>query len=201
MEFSDVVAQRRMVRHHQPDPIDPSVLERIVEAGLSAPSAGNSRGQSIVVATDEPVRRRIAELAGEPAFVQRGFDPWLSSAPAHLVICVSPQRYFDRYDEPDKTQAADPRTDWPVPYWWVDAGATFMAVLLAAVDEGLSAGFLGAHAIPGLADALSLPEDQHPIGVTTVGVPAEDRRSGSLDRVVRSVSECVHWQAWGGRRS
>lgn len=198
MEFSQVLSKRRMVRNHLPDPIDPEVLERIALAGLSAPSAGHSQGQSIVVITDERRRTRIAQLAGEAEYTERGFDPWLSTAPAHLVICVSPDRYVERYAAADKETAADPCDDWDVPYWWIDAGATFMAVLLAAVDEGLSAGFLGAHAIPGLADAIDLPEHHHAIGVTTIGKPAPDRRSGSLDRGLRPRSDTLHWQHWGG---
>lgn len=198
MEFSDVVERRRMVRNHLPEPIDTATLERIAKAGLSAPSAGHSRGQSIVVVTDEVRRRRIAHLAGEPGYVERGFDPWLSNAPAHLIICASKQRYFERYSKTDKGDAADPRTGWPVPYWWVDAGATLMAVLLAVVDEGLAAGFLGVHAIPGLATAIALPGDQEPIGVTTIGKPAPDRRSGSIARAATTESEQLHWQSWGG---
>ena len=36
-----------------------------------------------------------------------------------------------------------------MPYWWVDAGASMMLLLLAAVDEGLAAGFLGSHRMSG----------------------------------------------------
>ena len=32
---------------------------------------------------------------------------------------------------------------WPVPYWYVDAGALMMLVLLAAIDEGLAGAFIG----------------------------------------------------------
>lgn len=200
MEFSEVVARRRMVRHHQPEPVEHATLERIAQVGLSAPSAGNSQGQSIVVVTDPERRTRIADLAGEPEYVARGFEPWLSTAPAHLIVCVSKDRYLERYDAPDKDDAADPATAWEIPYWWIDAGATFMGVLLAAVAEGLSAGFLGAHAVPGLAGALDLPADQTPIGVITVGRPAPDRRSASLDRGRRPAGEVLHWQRWGGEQ-
>jgi len=199
VEFSDVVGRRRMVRNHLPDPIEDVVLDRIANAGLTAPSAGNSQGQSVVVVTDATLRTRIAELAGEPGYVERGFDPWLSTAPAHIIICVSASRYHERYGRPDKANATTPRTGWDVPYWWVDAGASLMAILLAAVDEGLSAGFLGAHAIPGLAHAIGLPDDEKPIGVTTVGRPAPDRHTHSMD-LGRDRSARLHWQSWGGAK-
>ncbi|MGF1667399.1 MAG: nitroreductase family protein, partial [Acidimicrobiia bacterium] len=75
-------------------------------------------------------------------------------------------------------------------------GASMMAILLAAVDAGLGAGFLGAHAIPGLATALGLPPTVEPIGVITVGVPAPDRPSSSIRRGARADAETIHWQRW-----
>ena len=38
---------------------------------------------------------------------------------------------------PDKLSDGE-EIDWPVPYWFVDAGAALMLVLLAAIDEGLA---------------------------------------------------------------
>ena len=89
--------------------------------------------------------------------------------------------------------------NWPVPYWWVDAGASLMLILLAAVDEGLAAGFLGSHRLPELQAELSIPSDMVPIGVVTVGHPAPDRRSGSLARGRRPRTDVVHHERWGGR--
>lgn len=194
MEFSDVIRRRRMVRNYLPDPVDPDAVERIVEAGVRAPSAGFTQGQSFVVVTDPERRQRIAELAGESEYVSKGFDPWVSRAPVHVVVCVSEAAYHERYQEPDKTADDGSEIDWPVPYWWVDAGASMMAILLAAVDEGLAAGFLGAQSFEGLAAFLELPDTVTPIGVVTLGRPAPDRRSSSLDRGRRSG--VVHYERW-----
>lgn len=182
MEFSEVVRRRRMVRNYTGESVDRDSLERIVAAALRAPSAGNTRGQSLVVVTDPGIRASIAKLAGEEAYVAAGFDPWISGAPAHLVVCVSEAAYHARYREPDKVGPDGEEIDWPVPFWWVDAGATMMLALLAAVDEGLAAGFLGVHSVPGLRDLLEIPDEVTPIGIVTLGHPAPDRRSSSLDR-------------------
>lgn len=196
-EFRQVVRRRRMVRNYLDIPVDPAVVDRIVDAATRAPSAGFTQGQSFVVVTDAARRRRIAELAGEAAYVARGFEPWISRAPVHVAVCVSEHAYHARYAETDKAggrQGAE--LGWPVPYWWVDAGASLMAILLAAVDEGLGAGFLGAHACPGLAEFLGLPDDVMPIGLVTIGHPAPDRRSSSLDRGRQADS--VHRERWDG---
>ncbi len=198
MEFRDVLTKRRMVRNYQPGPIPTDTVDRIVDAGLRAPSAGYSQGLGFVVVTGEDHRRQIAALGEEEEYLAAGFDPWISGAPVHIVISVSEERYRERYREPDKLGPNGEEMEWPVPYWWVDAGAALMAVLLAAVDEGLAAGFLGVHSFPGLAELLRLPPDQTPIGVVTLGKAAPDRRSGSLARGPRPRASMVHFESWAG---
>ena len=185
-----------MVRNYTDEAVARETVERIVDAGLRAPSAGNSQGFGFVVVTEPETRRLIADLADEPEYVASGFDPWISRAPVHIVISVSEKVYKDRYREPDKLTPEGNEIDWPVPFWWVDAGAAMMAILLASVDEGLAAGFLGIHSIPQLNDLLGMPDHQHPIGIVTVGHGAADRRSKSLDRGKRSRSSVVHWERW-----
>ena len=191
MEYRRLLARRRMVRSYLPDPVDPSALERIARAALRAPSAGHSQGISVLVITDRDRRAAVASLAGEGSYVARGRDPWLSRAPAHIVLCVEPGRYHRRYSEPDKDPAA-----LAIPWWWVDAGAALMAVLLAAADEGLGAGFLGAHAIPGLGDLVGLPDGVTPLGVVTIGHPT-DRAPVVKSPPKRPEHEVLHGERWG----
>jgi FMN reductase [NAD(P)H] len=197
MEFPEVVRRRRMVRNYDPDkPVERAVLERIAAAAQRAPSAGFSQGQRLVVVTDPDRRRRIAEICDEPEYVESGFDPWISRAPALFVPCVSEEIYHARYNEPDKRAPGEDEIEWPVPYWFIDVGATVMLILLAAVNEGLAAGFLGTHRMGDLAAELELPPDQQPVGVITVGYPLPDRRSGSLKRGWVKTDEFVHWERW-----
>ncbi len=198
MEFSKVLAKRRMVRNYTTEQLDPEVLYQVAAAALRAPSAGNSQAIVVVVVTGEARRLRIAELADEQSYVDRGFDPWISRAPAHLVLAVSEQIYRDRYSEPDKLGPDGDEIDWPVPYWWIDAGAAMMAVLLAAVDRGLGAGFLGVHSVPELSRIVGLPDHFDPIGVITLGHAAPDRRSSSLDRPRRGPEDVLFHEEWGG---
>ncbi len=196
MDYSQVLARRRMVRNYKDQSVDDDALDRIAASALRAPSAGNSQAIGVVVVTDASVRREIAKLAGEDSYVSAGFDPWISRAPAHIVISVSEKIYRDRYSEPDKLGPDGQMIEWPIPYWWVDAGAALMAVLLAAVDEDLAAGFLGVHSVPDLASALRLPDEHTPIGVVTIGHPAPDRRSASLDRPRKAKDSVIHHDHW-----
>ena len=175
MEFHQVLSRRRMVRRYRDAPVDPRAVRRIAAAGERAPAAGGTGGRRLEVVTDPGLRREIARRAGEDGYVEKGYQPWLSRAPAHIIPCVSPAAYVNRYRLPDKSEsllAGLAEGEWPVPFWWVDIGAALQNLLLAAVDEGLAAGFLGAHAVPGLGGLLRLPADFRPIGVVTVGFPA-----------------------------
>jgi nitroreductase len=201
MEFAEVVQRRRMVRHFAPDPIDRAVLERIAAAAQRAPSAGFSQGQRVVIVTDADRRRRLAEHVWEAAYTGQGFDPWISEAPALFVPAVSAKVYVDRYNEPDKRdQSLPPGTeaDWPVPYWWMDVGCTVMLILLAAVDEGLAAGFAGGE-FDAIRAEVGLPEDFTPVGVIPVGRPLPDKKSPSLKRGWRGLDEFARWETWAGR--
>lgn len=200
MDFDNVVRKRRMVRNYTGEPVDPATLARIIDQARKAPSAGFSQGQSMVVVTDAQLRSRVAEIVGEPHYVASGFDPWISRAPAIIVVCTSEKLYRDRYSEPDKLRPDGTPIEWPIPYWWVDAGASMMLLLLAAVDAGLAAGFLGCseEGYAALREQLGIPAHVTPIGIVTIGHPAPDRRSGSLKRGWRPDEQVVHMQRWNG---
>lgn len=197
MELQQAITRRRMVRRTSDDPVDPALVRRLLDLARRAPSAGFSQGQRFVVVTSPHGRRAIAEAAGEPSYLARGFSGWLSSAPVHVVPCADERAYRARYAESDKH--GDPAR-WAVPYWFVDAGAALQNLLLACTEAGLAAGFLGAHAVPGLAGLLGLPDRVHPLGVVTIGHPHPDgdRRSSSLARGWRDLDEVVAWERWGG---
>lgn len=196
MEFQEVVRRRRMVRNHADQPVSRETLQRVAETAQRAPSAGFSQGVRLVVVTEAAGRRRVAHICGEADYVERGFDPWLSRAAALFIPCVSEEVYRARYREPDKLRPGQPEREWPVPYWWMDAGCVVMLILLAAVDEGLSAGFLEVRRASVLQAELGIPSDFTPLGVVTLGAPEEDRRSSSLERGRLPQHEFVRWERW-----
>ena len=197
MEFTETVRRRRMVRNYDPDrPVSREALARIAAAAQRAPSAGFSQGQRLVVVTEPERRQRIADICGEAEYVEAGFDPWISRAPAIFVPCVSEEIYHRRYQEPDKLQDDGTEINWPIPYWYMDIGATALLVHLAAIDEGLAAGFLGLADYAELKAYLGIPDEQQPVGIITVGYPLPDRRSGSLKRGWVAPDEFTHWEKW-----
>ena len=197
MDFGEVLRRRKAVRNYLADPIPRESIERIVARGRRAPSGGFSQGVRMVIVTEQETRRRIAEIAEEPEYVAQGFEPWISTAPVHVVLCVREDDYHDRYREADKLQDDGTEIDWPVPYWWVDAGAAMMLLLLAAVDEGLGSGMFGILDWQPLKDLLGIPADFAPVAVVTIGKRAtEQRRTGSARRGWKPLDEVIHWERW-----
>jgi nitroreductase len=196
MDFAEVLRRRRAVRNCLPDPLDREALERIVARGRRAPSGGFSQGVRLVVVTDPDTRRALAEAAGEAEYVALGFGPWISRAPAHIVVGVREEDYHERYREPDKLDEGGAEIDHPVPYWFVDAGAAMMLLMLAAVDEGLASGVYGALDWRPIWQLLGIPDDILPVAVVTVGRAAPETARGSARRGWKPLEEVVRWERW-----
>ena len=201
MEFREILKRRRMVRAYEPEPVARETLERIVATIRRAPSAGFSQGQRLVVVTDPERRRAVAEAAGERFYVEQGFSPWISGAAALVAVCAREEDYHERYRQPDKLVQGE-EIEWPVPYWYVDAGKAAMLVLLAAIEQGLAAGVFG---IDGegqqrVRELLGLPDDVALVEVITLGYPGEDTASDRLSsrgiRPRKPLDEVVRWESW-----
>lgn len=199
MEFSEVVRKRRMVRHFGSEPVDPEAVERMLDLARRAPSAGYTQGQSFVVVTRSETKRAIAALCHEEEYVQGGFDPFISQSPVLIVPCTSEAAYHRRYQEPDKINPDGTEIEWPVPYWFMDIGCAVMTLLLAAVDEGLAAGFAGVDDLDALRTLLSIPDEVTPMGIIPMGHPVPDKRSPSLKRGRKPRQEIIHREQWQGR--
>jgi len=187
MEFERVVRKRRMIRAFKPLPVPEEKVGRIVELAQHYPSAGFSQGMAFIVVTEPERVRRIREL-----------NRLRGDAPVLMVPCVSEKLYHDRYHEHDKIRPDGTEIEWPVPYWYFDAGCASLLVLLAVVDEGLAAYLAGAFRPDLLRKELGIPDDFIPVGVISIGYPDYDGHvpSPSLDRRRRPLSQVVHSQHW-----
>jgi nitroreductase len=203
MEFTDVVRRRRMVRNYSPEPVAPSVLDRILGNAVRAPSAGFSQGWAFVVLdTSEDVARYWRCTAGDRVDAP---DRWLRgmmTAPVVVVPLSHKEAYLDRYAEPDKGWTDRDESRWPVPYWHLDAAMASLLMLLTAVDEGLGACFFGIppDAVDGFRAEFGVPAAYTPVGAVTIGhrLPGKDSAGsvGSARRGRRPVEQVVHRGGW-----
>ena len=192
-----------MVRHYDPAPIPRDSIERIIRTVRRAPSGGFSQGQRLVVVTNGDTRARIAQLLHEDEWVAQGSERWLSVAPVHIVVCAREQDYHDRYNEPDKLAiTGGVEIEWPAPFWFVDAGAAMMLLLLAASDEGLAAGVYGV-TVPEMTQfkaLLGIPDDVAVVAGVTIGRGRPDPNAAKLSSRFtqrrRALDEVVRWERW-----
>ena len=199
MELDEAIGRRRMVRAFTGEPIDPSVLDRLVDLARRHPSAGNSQATSFLVLAGRGQTSRYWDVT-LPVPRRTGFR-WLGllEAPLLVVVWVSADVYVSRYAEPDKAATglgAGPSA-WPVPYWYVDGGMAVQNLLLAAVDAGLGACFFGLFdREPAVQATFGVPAGWRAVGTVAVGHPAPDRPGRSARRPRRPAEEVLHRGQW-----
>lgn len=199
MEFQQVLKRRRMVRRFTDEPLERDVVERIVAAGLRAPSAGYSQGYAMIVLESDEERRRLwATHAPTPGGWSEEMRAGITKAPLVIAVLASKDVYLDRYAQPDKGWTDRSESHWPVPYWYVDAGCLALLLLLAAVDEGLGALLFGIvpDDIPAFKSAFGVPKNYDVVGCVAIGHedPSAERRDLRSRR--RPESEVVHRGGW-----
>jgi len=195
-----VVRRRRMVRRFDPDrPVDPAVVDLMLEHAVHAPSAGFSQGWAFLVLDTPADVARFWSATSDP----EADNTWLRgmrTAPVVVVPLSSKAAYLDRYAEPDKGWTDRDEARWPVPYWHVDAGMASLLVLLTAVDEGLGACFFGVppERLAGFRAEFGVPDDHTPVGAIAVGHRLPDTGSAGSPRrrSRRPTAEVVHRGGW-----
>jgi FMN reductase [NAD(P)H] len=196
--FYDLLKKRRMVRHYTGEPVARDTLKRIAATVRRAPSGGFSQGQRLLVVDDPDLLAAIAALDDDPL---EGVEPWLETAAAQVFVMTRENDYHERYQRDDKLQDGD-EIEWPVPFWHVDAGAAMMLVLLAVIEEGLSAAVYGIFGDDErkLRDLLRIPDEFTLIAGITIGHPLPDpgwsSKTSRTTQRRRTVDEVVHWNRW-----
>ncbi len=154
----DPVFSRRSIRRYTDEPVSDEHVERLLRAGMAAPSAGNQQPWSFVVVRDR------ASLGAVP-----GFHPYaamMPNAPVALVVCGHPGS-----------------CKWPQ-MWVQDCSAATENILVEAAALGLGAVWLGVHPLAerecGLRALLGIPDDVVPFAIVPIGHPVEAK--GPSDR-------------------
>ncbi len=196
MELTDAIRRRRMIREFSADPLDPALLDGLLDRARRAPSAGNTSATTFVV-LDRPELVAAYWDTTLPAGPRRDGFRWqgLLRAPALVLVATEPDRYLHRYAEDDKaaTGRGDSTDRWPVPYWWVDAGAVIQNLLLLVVEAGLGACLFGPfdHE-PALRDRFGLEPELRLAATVAIGRPLPDSPGRSAARPRPALDQVIH---------
>jgi len=135
-------------------------------------------------------------LPGDDHSGPRGGFRWkqLLDAPALVIVTTEPATYLERYSEPDKATSGrgGSAERWPVPYWWVDAGAVVQNLLLLATEAGLGACLFGPfdHE-PALETEFDLDERLRLVATIAIGYPLPDEPGRSSARPRPALDEVL----------
>lgn len=170
MEFSEVIGKRRSVRHFNTKlTVSDADVTALLEAAVSAPSAGNIQPWRFFVVRSAEARERLAA-----SLSQR----WAAAAPVVIVVAVDPRPCAARYSD---------RGEYL--YSIQDTAAAAENILLAAVDRGLASCWIGAFDERAVAEALGATAPITPIAVLPIGYSAES--AGRPAR--RPLGEVTTW--------
>ena len=148
MDVMEAILDRRSIREFQDKPIEKEKLERVLEAGRQAPSAGNGQPWRIVVVTDAGTRKKLIAAANGQAFV--------GQAPAVLVGCAA---------KTDKEMSCGQRA-YPI-----DVAICMTTMSLAAMGEGLGTCWIGAFKEDEVKKVLGIPQEVRVVELMPIGYP------------------------------
>ena len=199
MQFSEVIEKRRTTRQFTGEPVPKETIERIINAGLSAPSFDHCRRWYFIILTEakakaaaleciEPLPCAIKEAKTPVAEMIKIAFPKQKSMFEEAPILVLPLYKRDKriVNEPALRTHMDTAEMWCV----------IENIFLAAADEGLSC----AMRIPtegqpekilaavGCADDFILP------CMIGIGHPASNAEYPS--QIYPALSDCIHWNKW-----
>lgn len=166
MEFSKLVHTRRSVREFTPKKIPAETLRRILEAAVTAPSAGNLQSYRIHAVYSSEAKEELA-AAAEQAFIAK--------APVVMVFCADIERSEAEYGE----RGAEI-------YSVQDATIACVYAQLAVADEGLGSVWVGAFDPLEVARIVGAVAFELPVSMLVIGYP-ENRPDATSRRPLREM--------------
>ncbi|MDD3470895.1 MAG: nitroreductase family protein [Thermoguttaceae bacterium] len=151
MDAYENLLTRRSVRRFEKTPIAEETLEKILKAGMYAPSACNCQPWEFIILDDPAIVSEIPKINPHAAMALQ--------APLSILVCGDLQR------------------EHPSGYWVVDCAAAVQNIMLAAHALGVGSVWTAVYPRPervaGFKTLLNLPEHIVPHALDVVGYAAE----------------------------
>ncbi len=147
------ILERRSIRKYTDQQVPPEIVKELLEAAMSAPSAGNSQPWHFIIITDRKILDEI------PAIHE--YSKMLKEAPLAIMVC------------------GDESVEKYKGYWVQDCSAATENILIAIQEKGLGGVWLGVYPkqdrIAALRKLLGIPESIIPFSIVSIGYPAEQK--------------------------
>jgi nitroreductase len=166
-----VIHSRKSVRHFTGQDVSKEALDKMLRAGMAAPTAVNRQPWSFVVVTDRKALDSLKE--GLP------YAKMLGKAGAAIVVCAMPEKAYDQ----------------KVEFAVIDSTCAGESILLAAEALGLGAVWTAAYPYKDRMDfvrkTLNIPDNVIPLNVIPIGYP-----TGADKPKDKFKPENIHWENW-----
>jgi len=161
----EAIAKHRSIRKYKDRPVDETLLNEILSAGIRASTTGNMQVYSIIVTRDKPLREKLWEIHFKQEMVQQ--------APVHLTFCAD----FNRFNTWCRMRKAEPGYDNFLSFFTasIDALLASQNVCLEAEERGLGICYLGTvtYMANKIIELLELPRGVVPVACVVLGYPDE----------------------------
>ncbi len=169
MQVIDEIKEWVSIKNFKEDPIDRTILDRILEAGIRAPSAKNRQPWRFVVCRDPETRGKIKEAAFGQEHV--------GSAPVVIAACTTNIEY----------KMPNGQLSYPV-----DLSMAVSFMMIQSRAEKLGACIVTTFDEPEVKDILSIPYSMRIVMLLLLGYPAEIPMKSSR----KSAARVVGWDHW-----
>lgn len=153
MNILETIKERRSIRKFQKKEIPKEIIDKLIEALLWAPSAGNLQSRKFYFVFNQKIKKELTEAALGQSFIEE--------APLVIVGCADNNIAF-RYGERGKNL-----------YSICDVSASIENMMLSANAFDLGTCWIGAFDEKRVSKILNLPENLKPIVICPVGYPGE----------------------------
>jgi nitroreductase len=153
MDVFEAILKRRSVRNFEKREIPKEKIEKLKEALIWAPSAGNLQARKFYFVFNEEIKKKLAKAALNQNFIAK--------APLVIVGCCDLEK-ISWYGERGKNL-----------YTICDVSAAIENLLLMATAEGLGACWVGAFDESEVSKILNLPKNERPIVIVPIGFSKE----------------------------
>lgn len=172
MEVLEAIRERHSVRAYLAKEIPVEKLDRVLEAGRLAPSAGNIQPWHFIVVTDQQKRKVLSKGR---------FAKFLTESPVVIAGCG------DRVLSPN--------------WYMVDTAIVMQNMVLAATGEGLGTCWVGSFDENQVKRLLNIPEKFKVVALLALGYPREKLDLGSkvlhLFRRRQKIDKIVSLETFG----
>lgn len=167
MEFLDLARKRYSVTQYAVRRIEPIVLDKILEAGMLAPTACNNQPQRILVIRTEERKQKLAQLAKDGMY----FD-------TALLVCWDEEACWHR--------SVDGKLSGEI-----DASIVTTHMMLEATDQGVGSIWVMNWDPEAMRETFALPETIHPAALLYLGYPAHNSMPRPGHNVTKSVTDIL----------